>query len=144
MVNRQRQAAQTGAKAPIRLNWSDDAVISLTRRSPLQVILRLAQFRRLRVALPPLLRELSVSPSRALRISALSGSTRGAQQRTRAILAPAERGRKLVGGLFPAFRAQENLAEQFVRGLNYSGRSHRRRHRFFSRGGSAHDFDRLV
>ncbi|SRR6266542_436209 len=80
MINRQRQAEQTDAKTPIRLNWPDGAIISLMRRSLLQVVLRFTQFRRLRVAPPPLLRELSIGLGRALPISALSGSARRAQQ----------------------------------------------------------------
>jgi hypothetical protein len=46
-------------------------------------------FRRLWVSLPPLLGELRIGFGRALTVSALLGSARRAQQRTRAVLVPA-------------------------------------------------------
>ena len=51
----------------------------LTRAGLLQVILRLTQFRQLRVSLLPLMRELRVEVRRAFGISALSGSARRAE-----------------------------------------------------------------
>src|ERR1041384_3250580 len=56
----------------------------------------------------------------------------------------AERRRKLLGGFLRAARAQQNLAEQFVRGLDLCGRARRQWHRFLQRSGVLHRVKRVV